>query len=178
MLEPRAALAHRRNGNLAVLASPALAVREFTDLALFHLTVDFARHCASLEAALGVAAPEPGKPRGEAFTAIWQTPTDILLAGPRDALAPKIDVLRNALANNAAILDDVTHAMPVIDLEGPAAEFVCPLRGGKSNVGRLADLRVTQLFLGPGHIRLFVDYSDADYLWAWLEARLPALNAV
>jgi sarcosine oxidase gamma subunit len=177
MLEPRAALAHRRNGNFAMLASPALTVREITDLALFHLTVDLARHRDSLETALGTAAPEPGAPSGDAFTAIWQTPTDILFAGSRDALAPKIGALRDALANSPAILDDITHAMTVIDLEGAAAEFVCPRRGGISNVGRLADLRVTQHFLKRDHIRLFVDYPDADYLWSWLEARLPALNA-
>jgi hypothetical protein len=177
MREPRAALAHRRIGNSAVVVSPALTVREFADLALFHLTTDLARHRNSFEATLSISMPEPGKPIGDAFTAIWQTPTDILLAGLLDTLAPKIDALRDALANSAAILDDVTHAMTVIDLEGPAAEIVCPPRGGKSNVGRLADLRVTQLFLARGHIRLFVDYPDADYLWAWLEARLPALNA-
>ncbi|MGA9797092.1 MAG: hypothetical protein WBQ17_16330 [Rhizomicrobium sp.] len=176
-LRATSALAHRRSGPDAVsVLTPALAIREVEGLALFHLTADLVRH-RDLEAALGFALPSPGAPGGSDVVAIWQTPTDILLAGPRDALAPKIAALRAKLANAAALLDDVTHAMTVIDLEGAAAQIVCPPRNGTSNVGRFADLRLTQLFLKRDHVRLFVDYPDADYLWSWLEARLPPLNA-
>jgi hypothetical protein len=169
-------LTHRRNG----VSTPALAIREVKGLALFHLTVDVARHRdlrAPLESALGFALPAPGAPGGGDIVAIWQTPTDILFAGPRDVLTPKIAAMSDLLKNAVAILDDVTHGMTAIDLKGPAAQIVCPCRGGTSNVGRLADLRMTQLFLKHDHVRLFVDYPDADYLWSWLEARLPALNA-
>jgi hypothetical protein len=181
-LTAASALAHRRNEmSAAAIVSPALTIRAVESLTLFHLTLDLMRRTdlrAPLEIALGFALPAPGRHgSGGDAVAIWQTPTDILFGGPCNALAPKIAAMRDVLGNTAAILDEVTHGMTVIDLEGAAAEIVCPPRNGTSNVGRLADLRVTQLFLKRGHIRLFVDYPDADYLWSWLEARLPALNA-
>jgi hypothetical protein len=179
------ALAHRRTGaGPAVMACPALRVSEHVGLAVFALTVDVGRHPkvrALLEAALGARLPTAEVPSGGDPMLIWQGPNDCLIVGEPAAVRAAATAAETALDGCASLVCDVSDGLVVIDLSGPAAIAVCPPPwpgrpdGPRSAVGRLADLRVTRLHLDDGHIRLFAERPDADYLWAWLEMRLQTL---
>jgi len=167
---------HRTRAGPAQTLSPSLTLREIEGLRLFALTADFARHpdlAAHVEGAMGTPLPKPGAPSGSDVLAIWQSPSDVLFVG--QAEFGRIAALQGALAGAPVLFDEVSYGVAVLELSGPEALALCPPPEGdrmRSRVGRFADLRVTQIFPDDGRVRLIVDAPEADYLWAWLEARM------
>ncbi|WP_114952209.1 hypothetical protein [Sphingosinicella terrae] len=86
-----------------------------------------------------------------------------------------------AAAAGTALLQDMSAGLAVIEAEGPDVLDAIGLSSLTAGIGgalttRLADLRVTVEYRRGGRhwARFIVDRFSADYLWAWLVARLDA----
>jgi sarcosine oxidase subunit gamma len=129
--------------------------------------------------AIGVDLPETPNTtaEGNGLTALWLGPDEWLIVGPPGAER----ALGDALAGAAPAVTDVSEGRTVIRLSGPMARDVmamgCPLdlddsvfktgQCAQSHMARTTII-VHQVAEGPAY-DVYVERSQADYLWTWLE---------
>lgn len=132
-----------------------------------------------LKSAIGVVLPEvPNSTAdGNGLTALWLGPDEWLIVGPPGAE----QALAEALVGAAAAVTDVSEGRTVIRLSGPVAREVlamgCPLdlhervcSAGQCAQSHLARTTILLHQVADGPVYdIYVERSQADYLWAWLE---------
>lgn len=135
----------------------------------------------AVRAALGTGLPREANTTesGNGLLALWLGPDEWLIVGPPGAEAAIEACLVEALAASGAAVVDVTEGRTAIRLAGPMARDVlamgCPL---DLHPRAFATGRCAQSFLArstvilhrakDGVFDLYVERSQADYLWTWL----------
>jgi sarcosine oxidase, subunit gamma len=129
--------------------------------------------------ALGVELPVVPNTtaQGNGLTALWLGPDEWLIVGPPGAER----ALTDALAGTAPAVTDVSEGRTAIRISGPMARDVmamgCPLdldervfgtgQCAQSHMARTTII-VHQVADDPAY-DIYVERSQADYLWTWLE---------
>lgn len=138
---------------------------------------------AAVEQAIGVGLPSQPNTvaSGHHLDALWLGPQEWLVVGPPDVELGLYAALVEALAGASVGIVDVTEGRTVIRLSGPMARDVlsmgCPLdlhprvfgpgRCAQSFLAR-STIILHQVDEAPVY-DLFVERSQSDYLWHWLE---------
>lgn len=136
----------------------------------------------AVAAALGTGLPqEPNNSEsGNGLLALWLGPDEWLIVGPPGAEAAIAACLGEALTAGDGAAVDVTEGRTTIRLAGPMARDVlamgCPLdlhpsvfAPGRCAQSFLARSTVILHQVSDGVFDLYVERSQADYLWTWLE---------
>ncbi|MDR3512040.1 MAG: sarcosine oxidase subunit gamma family protein [Caulobacteraceae bacterium] len=173
-LPPLSVLARAAGGEPARLPTPALSLAERRDAGFVRLSVDLKRDADLRGGIEAVAGPLPG-PNQWSERALWQGPAEWLLASAPDAAQALAARLQSGFDGRAALANDATDGLVVIEVSGPGARdrlaggtgVALDPAPGRLALTRLGDVRVTLLFDGPD-FRLIVERSLADYLWSWL----------